>query len=685
LARRRGGFAWMSALVVALGLLSVAIGTAVANHARERDTLDKALTNEARKQAEALDHYFARARSLTQVTANNPAFRKFYEEPGARREKVLAGGRTVREANSALAYLEHLFPGSIGEACFIDSTGPENARAVSGRVAPISELSPDERAASFFKPTFALKPGQVYQARPYLSPDTHSWVVSNSTPIPAAGGVPPAIVHFEISVESFRRETADSTRRFDIAVVEARSGRLIVDSRYRQPAGDQAPLGRPFDKRFGRFMATVGQASEQGTIDLAGRPSAFRAVRAGPHNANQWVVVATAKGPTSSWTDELGVAELVMAALGVLLLGYAIFSLRRSHAQLHSAAMTDALTGLGNRRRLVSDLDAALVAADEAQPLLLAIFDLDGFKSYNDTFGHPAGDALLIRLAASLSHCLKDLGTPYRLGGDEFCVLAQLDQEGADVVVAAAERGLTEHGEGFSITCSHGSIVLPRETPHAEEALRIADQRMYANKNAGRVSAGRQATDVVIKILAERYPDLAEHLDGVTELTAIVARKLALPPDEQVTLLQAASLHDVGKVAIPDAILNKPGPLEPDEWDFIRQHPLIGERILSAAPALTGAARLIRAHHERIDGTGYPDRLAGDQIPLGARIIFVCDAFHAMTSPRAYTPTPLSEEGALAELRAAAGTQFDPRIVEAFCSALAEYRHSEPHAATPTS
>jgi diguanylate cyclase (GGDEF)-like protein len=674
----------MLALVVALGLLSVAIGTAVANHARERDTLDKALTNEARKQAEALDHYFARARSLTQVTANNPAFRKFYEEPGARRKKVLAGGRTIREANSALAYLEHLFPGSIGEACFIDRSGTENARAISGRVAPTSDLSPDERAAPFFEPTFALKPGEVYQARPYLSPDTHSWVVSNSTPIPAVGDSPPAIVHFEISVDSFRRETADSTRRFDIAVVEARSGRVIVDSRYRQPAGDQAPLGRPFDKRFERIVSTVGQASEQGTIDLSGRPSAFRAIRPGPHNANDWVVVAMATDSPSSWTDELGVAELVMAALGLLLLGYALFSLRRSHAQLHSAAMTDALTGLGNRRRLISDLDAALAAADEDQPVLLAIFDLDGFKSYNDTFGHPAGDALLIRLAASLSHCLKDLGTPYRLGGDEFCVLAQLDQERADVI-AAAERGLTEHGEGFSITCSHGSIVLPRETRHAEEALRIADQRMYANKNAGRVSAGRQATDVLIKMLAERYPDLAEHLDGVTELTALVARKLELPHDEQLTLLQAASLHDVGKVAIPDAILNKPGPLEPDEWDFIRQHPLIGERIVSVAPALTGAARLIRAHHERIDGTGYPDGLAGDQIPLGARIIFVCDAFHAMTSPRAYTSTPLSDEGALAELRAAAGTQFDPRIVEAFCSALAEYRHSEAHTATPTS
>jgi diguanylate cyclase (GGDEF)-like protein len=678
----RGGMAWIAALVLALTLLSVAIGTAVANHARGRDALNRALSNEAREQSEVLDHYFARARSLTQVTANNPAFRRFYEEGGDRRQKILAGGPTVRDANGALAYLEHLFPGSVGEACFIDRSGPENARAVSGNVAPISELSSDERAAPFFGPTFALKPGQVYQARPYISPDTHSWVVSNSTPLATSGSSSPAIVHFEISLDSFRRQLTGSSPRFDVAVVEARSGRVIVDSRYRQPSGDEARLGRPFDERFERMVSTVGRASEEGNIDVDGKPSAFQGVRRTSHNANQWVVVALAKTPASTWVDELGFAELLMGALGLLLLGYAILRLRSSHARLQSAAMTDALTGLGNRRKLLADLDSAVAEADESRPVLLTMFDLDGFKSYNDTFGHPAGDALLVRLGGNLRDSLGALGTPYRLGGDEFCVLAQLEGHHSDEVVSVAERGLTEHGEGFTITCSHGSVVLPREATDSKEALRIADQRMYTHKNSGRASAGRQTSDVVIRMLAERYPDLADHLDGVTELSAMVGRELELPHDELATLLHAASLHDVGKVAVPDTILRKPGPLDPDEWEFIRQHPIIGERILGAAPALAGAARLVRANHERMDGAGYPDGLAGDEIPLGARIICVCDAFHAMTTPRPYRPTPLSEEAALAELRAAAGTQFDPRIVEVFCSALTEQRRADLYAPT---
>jgi diguanylate cyclase (GGDEF)-like protein len=680
--RGNGGFAWIGALVLALALLSVAIGTAMANHSREQDALERALSGEALEQSEALDHYFARARSLTQVTANNPAFRSFYEEPGDRRQKILAQGETVRDVNRALAYLEHLFPGSVGEACFIDRAGPENARAVSGDVAPIAELSSDERAAPFFKPTFALKPGQVYQARPYVSPDTHSWVVSNSTPLATAGGAPSAIVHFEISLDSFRRQLTNTSPRFHVAVVEARSGRAIVDSRNAQPSGDEARLGRPFDERFERMVSTVGQASESGNIDVSGKPSAFRAVRGSLHNANEWVVVAIAKSPEGSWIDDLGVAESVMGALGLLLLGYAILRLRSSQSRLHSEAISDALTGLGNRRKLLSDLECAIADADETRPVLLAMFDLDGFKIYNDTFGHPAGDALLTRLGGSLRDSLGSLGTPYRLGGDEFCVLAQLYGDQTEEVVSAAERGLTEHGEGFTITCSYGSVVIPRETSDAEEAMRIADRRMYAHKSASRASAGRQSTDVAVRMLAERYPELADHLDGVTELSAMVGRSLGLPQDELTTLLQAASLHDVGKVAVPDTILTKPGPLEPEEWEFIRQHPIIGERILGAAPALSGAARLVRANHERIDGNGYPDGLIGDQIPLGARIICVCDAYHAMTTPRPYRPVPLSDDDALAELRAGAGTQFDPHVVDVFCTALAEHRTAEAHVAT---
>jgi HD-GYP domain-containing protein (c-di-GMP phosphodiesterase class II) len=204
--------------------------------------------------------------------------------------------------------------------------------------------------------------------------------------------------------------------------------------------------------------------------------------------------------------------------------------------------------------------------------------------------------------------------------------------------------------------------------------LRIADQRMYAHKNSARASAGRQSTDIAVSVLAERYPDIGEHLYSVSDLAGEMGRRIGLPQDELTALIHAASLHDVGKIAVPDAILEKTGPLDEDEWQFVRQHTIIGERILGSAPALADAARLVRASHERIDGSGYPDGLSGDEIPLGARIISVSDAFDAMTSPRPYRTGTMSVDEALAELRNNTGTQFDPEVVAVFCHEIRTLR-----------
>ena len=334
-------------------------------------------------------------------------------------------------------------------------------------------------------------------------------------------------------------------------------------------------------------------------------------------------------------------------------------------------AMTDALTGLGNRRALARDLETLLPEADDAHPLVLVLFDLDGFKHYNDTFGHPAGDTLLIRLGGNLSNYLSGRGRAFRMGGDEFCALFHPGDEVADPIIAGAASALTERGEGFTVTCSYGAIVLPREAMDATEALRIADQRMYAQKNAGRASATRQSKAVLVRALSERNPELFTHLEGVAELAESTARRLGLGEEEAEQISHAAELHDIGKVAIPDAILSKPGPLDPREWEFIRRHTLIGERIIAAAPALGMVARLVRSSHERWDGTGYPDRLPGQDIPLGARVVGVADAFNAMTSERPYSPA-VAPELAIMELRRHAGTQFDPVVVEAFCASWAE-------------
>src|SRR3954453_5464506 len=236
-----------------------------------------------------------------------------------------------------------------------------------------------------------------------------------------------------------------------------------------------------------------------------------------------------------------------------------------------------------------------------------------------------------MRLGAALSEAVARFGgRAYRPGGDEFCVIGDASQRGA--LELAAAGALSETGEGFAISSAFGTVVLPQDARDVTDAMRLADNAMYAQKHSGRATAGRQSTDVLLRALSERHPDLGEHLDGVTELAEAIAERLGIDGEELTQLRHAAALHDIGKVAIPDAIINKPTTLNEDEWAFMRRHTIIGERIIAAAPALGPAARLVRASHEAFDGSGYPDRLANAEIPVGARIIAICDAYDAMIS-----------------------------------------------------
>jgi two-component system cell cycle response regulator len=373
------------------------------------------------------------------------------------------------------------------------------------------------------------------------------------------------------------------------------------------------------------------------------------------------------------------VSDIGDAALQVILtLGFAMFgnvlmvsvraqrvAMREQGAVDRLAAETDALTGLGNRRALMADLERQAPVARTERPLMLTLFDLDGFKAYNDAFGHPAGDAVLARLAKRLEDALDGDGRAYRMGGDEFCVLAPVLPARALDLVEAASAALTDEGDGFSIAASRGTALLPVDSPDPHEALRIADTRMYARKSLGRTSAGRQSADVLLSVLTAHDPMLGEQIDGVAEMCVAVALDLGMDEGELPVLRSAGALHDIGKLAIPDAILSKPGPLTEDEWQFVRRHTTIGERILRSAPALANVAPIVRSVHERFDGGGYPDAIAGEQIPLASRIVAVCDAFQAMISPRPYRAA-MSQEGALAELRRCAGRQFDPMVASAF-------------------
>jgi diguanylate cyclase (GGDEF)-like protein len=357
--------------------------------------------------------------------------------------------------------------------------------------------------------------------------------------------------------------------------------------------------------------------------------------------------------------NEPAVAVLTVATLLAVVVRLAL-TFAQNH-RLVTELETDPLTGLYNRGKLVYDLDR-LFTMDDASPHVLAFLDLDGFKAYNDAFGHPAGDALLVRLGHQLGRAVGDGGRAYRMGGDEFAMLVPGDATTAGAAVAAGAAALSERGEGFKVTCSCGSAELPADATSPATALQLADQRMYEDKDSRRPSHGGEVEAVLLRILNQRAPELSDHVNAVKSLALAIGEELELPPGELTALGRASELHDIGKIAIPDAILTKAGPLDEEEWGFMRQHTILGERIVAAAPSLVSVGRLIRSSHERWDGKGYPDNLEGDSTPLASRIILVCDAYDAMTCERPYSPSR-SPEAALAELRECAGSQFDPELV----------------------
>jgi diguanylate cyclase (GGDEF)-like protein len=332
-------------------------------------------------------------------------------------------------------------------------------------------------------------------------------------------------------------------------------------------------------------------------------------------------------------------------------------------------AVTDALTGLANRRQLVADLDRVMVEASADDPWLLLLFDLDGFKRYNDNFGHPAGDALLSRLGAKLRAVPPLDGTAYRLGGDEFCILAPASIIPAAELIDSAVGALSEDGEGFAISTSFGAAFIPVDATTPSEALSEADTRLYAHKHQ-RSSVRERPHEVLLQALYERDSELEGHTNSVAALAIEIGRRLGLTGAALEELDLAAQLHDIGKIAVPDEVLHKPGPLSESDWSLIRQHTIIGQRIVSASPALRRVGEIVRATHERWDGTGYPDMLAGEAIPFAARLIAVCDAFDAMTSSRSYRP-PLTAVEAIAELERCSGKQFEPALVTAFVAVAA--------------
>jgi diguanylate cyclase (GGDEF)-like protein len=349
-------------------------------------------------------------------------------------------------------------------------------------------------------------------------------------------------------------------------------------------------------------------------------------------------------------------------------------------------ALTDPLTGLGNYRHFHERLQHELATAEEARTrLALCLVDVDDFKRVNDRFGHPAGDRILSRVAG----LLRQGGEAFRLGGDEFALLLPGLDESAALTAAesiAGRIGSLEDEEVDGVLVSVGVASFPVQGGR-DELVRLADSALYWAKEHGknqvvyrpdvvelaqvrRLEAGSdkaaryRAAASLARAVDARDAYTGSHSERVSEFAARIALRLGLDAEQiQLTRL-ATSLHDLGKLAIPEEILRKPGMLTETERLVLERHPRIGFQMLESLD-VDPVADWVLHHHERWDGTGYPDGLQGEEIPLGARIIFVADAYDAMTSDRVYR-SRMSEEQAMAELISCAGSQFDPAIVAAF-------------------
>jgi diguanylate cyclase (GGDEF)-like protein len=338
---------------------------------------------------------------------------------------------------------------------------------------------------------------------------------------------------------------------------------------------------------------------------------------------------------------------------------------RSLRARIRAAAEADPVTGLPGRPRFQGDLEARLAGGSTATLLLAR---LDGFASYDEAFGHRAGDALLVRLAAELRRAVRDEAVAYRPSGTTFCVLAGDDVLSFDALERRVAAALREQGTGFGVAASVGRVTLPRDAATPGEALRLADARAAV---ARRVADPKPREASTTTALADALALTGDHALGAAELAEAVAKRMDLSALDRAHVRLAAQLSGLGKLAIPDTLLAKAGELTDEERAYVRDHPVIAERILLRARGLEPVAALVRSSRERVDGGGHPDGLAGEEIPLGARIVAVCDAFDAMLSHRPWRPA-MTTEAALVELRAGAGSQFDADVVDAFDAVIDE-------------
>jgi diguanylate cyclase (GGDEF)-like protein len=349
----------------------------------------------------------------------------------------------------------------------------------------------------------------------------------------------------------------------------------------------------------------------------------------------------------------------------------------RQQDALARVSRADPLTGCLNRRGLEERLSAEIDSATRSLgSFALVVLDLDEFKAVNDSHGHAAGDDLLRWVAERVGQALRPMDSFGRLGGDEFAILVP----GAEVAEGREVATRVRHALAERVSASAGVASFPAEGTDSDALHRRADADLYDAKHGrAREDGVRDLTfaSALAHAVNLRMAVPGEEASTVSHYASVIAERLGFTDSDLAMLRLASILHDVGKVSVPDRILRKPGPLMPDEYEQVRAHPSAGAEIVSHIDGLAPAVAWIRHSHEHVDGSGYPDGLEGDEIPLAARVLLVADAYDSMTSDRPYRPA-LPSEVALAELQLGAGQQFDPACVAALAAYVVEHPDEVP-------
>jgi two-component system cell cycle response regulator len=363
--------------------------------------------------------------------------------------------------------------------------------------------------------------------------------------------------------------------------------------------------------------------------------------------------------------------------LGLALLGSVFAWMVQNN---HHRARIDAVTGLPNLLQLNGDLRELLESPREPQTLVL--LELDGVTDYRDRLGFRAGDELLQAFASELVDIVGPLdGVVYHVDGGQFCALVpgggRSPGEIATAIFVSGDEG--DDGAASALGRAHGVVALPGEADSPDRAMQLAGQRLAIDKRHQRLSAKHQAHDALLSILNARRPEIGPHVRAVASQAISVGRLLGLGREQLDDVVFAARLQHIGMLSFPDADIERESRLSADESELIRGLPAAGAEIISSAPALSSVAALVRSGYENYDGSGYPEGLAGDRIPLGSRILAVCVGYVTLTSKRA-DQRALSPAEALSELRRHAGSDFDPRVVEALAEDLADDSPAPAHA-----